>query len=68
MATKSFMKTVNLSGRRQCQEFIRAVERSQQSVAVRTRQPETEQTRARDLTQDQIRRIFCEKKTVEGEQ
>lgn len=66
MATKSFLKTVNLRGKRQCQDFIRAVERSQQAQAEQPRfTTDSRPAKARDLTPEQIRKIFCEKKAAE---
>lgn len=54
MATKSFLKNVNLRGQRQCQEFIKALEKSQS----RKTQPMDKAVRARDMSKDQIRKIF----------
>ena len=66
MATKSFLKTVNLQGRRQCQDFIRAVERSQQHSAEKSQHAaDSEPIKARDLTPEQIRKIFHEKTPIE---
>ena len=66
MATKSFLKAVNLRGKKQCQDFIRAVERSQQAQAENARfTADSTSIKARDLTPEQIHKIFCEKKTVE---
>lgn len=59
VATKSFLKKVNLQGRKECQVFIRAVEKSQQysrehsglvigSMLVR----------AIDIEPEQIKKIF----------
>ena len=66
MATKSFLKTVNLHGRKQCQDFIRAVEQSQHARVEQTSCiTDLRFVKARDLTPEQIRKIFCEKKAVE---
>lgn len=66
MATKSFLKTVNLQGRRQCQDFIRAVERSQQHSTEKLRHTtDSEPIKARDLAPEQIRKIFHEKMPIE---
>lgn len=54
MATKSFLKDVSLRDKRQCQAFIRALEKSQ------SKEPKEVNisTRSRDLTKEQIRKIF----------
>lgn len=54
MATKSFLKNVNLRDAKQCQSFIKALEKSE------SKEPKKVEvsTRARDLTKEQIRKIF----------
>lgn len=54
MATKSFLKDVNLRDKRQCQAFIRALEKSQ---AKEVKQIDIA-SRSRDLTKEQIQKIF----------
>lgn len=54
MATKSFLKNVNLRDPKQCKSFISALEKSQ---AYEPKKIDTH-SRARDLTKDQIRKIF----------
>lgn len=54
MATKSFLKNVNLRDTRQCQAFIKALEKSQ------SKEPKQVDvsTPVRDLNKEQIRKIF----------
>ncbi len=54
MATKSFLKDVTLRDAKQCQSFIRALEKSQ---AKRPKPPEAS-IPARDLTKEQIGKLF----------
>lgn len=54
MATKSFLKNVNLRSRSQCESFIKAVERSQE----RKPQKIDMANRTKDMNKDQIRKIF----------
>jgi hypothetical protein len=62
MATKSFVKNVNLHGKKECQAFIRALERSD-SVSDHS-YPIDEQVPAKDMSKDVIQKMFC----AEGEQ
>lgn len=61
MATKSFLKNVNLRTKRESQAFIRALERSDE--AQKNAQADKPQVVARDMDKATIRRIF-----VTGEQ
>ena len=61
MATKSFLKNYNLCSKRECQDFIRALERSDE--ALQKSQQDERQIVARDMDRETIRRIF-----VTGEQ
>lgn len=54
MATKSFLKNVNLRSRSQCESFIKALERSQ----ARKPQRIDMTNRTKDMNKDQIRKIF----------
>lgn len=58
MATKSFLKAVHLKGQKQSRDFIRALEKSS-SMPIREN---TAIEKARDLTQEQIKKIFVESK------
>lgn len=56
MATKSFIKNVTLRGKRECQSFIRALERSDDSP---TRSyPIDEQVSVHDMDKEAIRKLF----------
>lgn len=54
MATKSFLKDVQLRDKKQCQAFIKALEKSQ------SYSPKTTTTTfvAKDMQKDQIRKVF----------
>ena len=56
MATKSFLKNVNLHGRRECQSFIRALERSDQTPRRET--PADRAVSASDMDKETIRKVF----------
>ncbi len=54
MATKSFLKNVSLRSTKQCQSFIRALEKSDQQ-----RKEETASNKpVHEMTREQIRRVF----------
>ena len=63
MATKSFLKNVNLHGRRECQDFIRALERSDETSA--PVMPTDESSKAHNMNKDVIRRVFSENALTE---
>lgn len=65
MATKSFLKNVNLHGRRECQDFIRALERSDETPG-RAMTKDSE-LKAHDMSKDVIRRVFVEETTLNTE-
>lgn len=54
MATKSFLKDVSLRDKKQCQAFIKALEKSQSKEVKEI----DIASRSRDLTKDQIQKIF----------
>ena len=54
MATKSFLKNVSLRSTKQCQSFIRALEKSDQQSKEDTASCKP----AHDMTRDQIRKVF----------
>lgn len=55
MATKSFMKNLDLRGERQCKEFIRALEKSRD-----TREKEVNLSRpASDMSREEMRKLFA---------
>ena len=56
MATKSFLKNVSLRGKKECQNFIRALERSDESH--KQTYPIDEQATARDMDKETIRKMF----------
>lgn len=57
MATKSFLRNVNLRGTKQCQSFIRALEQSKSS----SKKQVTYSRTVTDLDKEQIKQIFGEK-------
>ena len=61
MATKSFLKNYNLHSKRECQAFIRALERSDEAPKKPVK--DGQQIFARDMDKETIRKIF-----VTGEQ
>lgn len=64
MATKSFLKNVNLHGRRECQDFIRALERSDEMPGRVA--PTDEGLKAHEMSKDVIRKMFAEDTTCEN--
>lgn len=58
MATNSFLKTINLQGRKQSQEFIRALEKSKEKgeKEVRISRPVS------DMSREEIRKLFDTKR------
>ncbi len=56
MATKSFVKNVNLRSRPECQAFIRALEHSED--APRRPQKQENETKAREMDKETIRKMF----------
>ena len=63
MATKSFLKNVNLHGRRECQDFIRALERSDETPA--PAMPTEESIKVHNMSKDVIRKVFSENASTE---
>lgn len=61
MATKSFLKNVTLRSRKDCQNFIRALERSESMP--RKKMPGNPII-AHDMTAEQIRKIFVKNSEV----
>ncbi len=54
MATKSFLKNVSLRSTKQCQEFIRALEKSDSQTKKQTAASKP----VHEMTRDQIRKVF----------
>lgn len=58
MATSSFLKTINLQGRKQSQDFIKALEKSKEK-----REKEVRMSRpASDMSREEIRKLFGTKR------
>ena len=57
MATNSFLKSVTIRGRKHCNEFIRAMEKSANS----TKEKDSCAYQSRDFTQEKIRKVFGDK-------
>lgn len=54
VATKSFLKNVSLRSAKQCQSFIRALEKSDQHK----KENHSSGKPAHDMTRDEIRKVF----------
>lgn len=54
MATKSFLKNVSLHGTKECQNFIRALEKSERQ----TKERKEMSTPVHEMTREQIRKVF----------
>lgn len=54
MATKSFLKNVSLRSTKQCQNFIRALEKSDNQ----TKEQTVSSKPVHEMTREQIRRVF----------
>ena len=57
MATNSFFKGVTIRGRKHCNEFIRAMEKSANS----TKEKDSFAHQSKDLTPDKIRKVYGDK-------
>lgn len=57
MATKTFLKNVTLHSRRECQNFIKALEMSDNTPDRRA--DDKNHNIAKDMTKEQIRKIFA---------
>ena len=60
MATKSFLKSVNLHGKRDCQNFIRALEKSESPVHSKV---EHNHVQVRNMDRENIRKMFGAEET-----
>lgn len=56
MATKSFLKNVTLHGRKECQSFVRALERSDNPQ--QRSYPIDDQVQVHDMDRETIRKMF----------